>query len=146
MTAAYFSNEWKTEVKVGGFGFSITNGLFLNDVMVKDLHDTVLFSTHRLAVQPDLLQLWRGSLHVRKVLIDGGEFQLVTHPGDSVLNLQFIIDYFTSTDTLPEPPEIVPAKPFSVSGAMVVIRNFRFHYQDCNEFRSPTEWIMRISM
>ena len=56
MTAAYFSQAWNTEVMVGGFGFSITNGLTLDEIMVKDQRDTVLFATHHLAVQPDLKQ------------------------------------------------------------------------------------------
>jgi hypothetical protein len=131
MTAAYFSREWKTEVRVGEFGFSITNGVFLKDVVVKDQRDSILFATHELAVQPDLKQLWNGYIHVRKVLIDGGEFQLLTHKGDSTLNLQFIIDYFASADTTPKPPDTT-GKPLSISGRLIVIRNFRFHLQDYN--------------
>ncbi|HPS74548.1 MAG TPA: translocation/assembly module TamB domain-containing protein [Bacteroidales bacterium] len=132
MTAAYFSKAWKTEVRVGEFGFSLTNGVVLKDILVKDRRDSVLFATHLLAVQPDLRQLWNGNLHIRKVLIDGGEFQLVIPKGDSLLNIQFIIDYFTPATTVVKPVDTT-AKPFSISGAMVMIRNFRFHYQDCNE-------------
>lgn len=132
LTAAYFSREWKTEVKVGEFSFSLSQGVLLKDILVKDRRDTVLFATHQLGLQPDIKQLWNGSLHVRKVLVDGGEFQLITHKGDSALNLQFIIDYFTPADTTPKPPDTTPGKPFHISGAMVVIRDFRFHFQDCN--------------
>lgn len=130
--AAYFSREWKTEVRLGGFNFSLTKGVILDEVMVRDRNDSIMFETHRLAVQPDFTKLWSGMIYVNKVLVDGGQFQLITHKGDSLLNLEYILAYFDSGDTVQQPPDTT-GEPFSVSGASVVIRNFRFHYQDCNE-------------
>jgi hypothetical protein len=131
ITAAFFSREWKTDVRVGEFDFSLSGGVIFRDILVKDRRDSVLFTTHELSVQPDFRQLWNNYLHIHKVLIDGGEFQLLTHKGDSALNLQFIIDYFTSADTTAKPADTV-SKPVSISGSMVEIRNFRFHYKDFN--------------
>jgi hypothetical protein len=139
ITAAFFSREWKTDVRVGEFDFSLTGGVVFRDVMVKDRHDTVLFSTRELAVQPDFRQLWNGYLHIHKVLVDGGEFRLLTHKGDSALNLQFIIDYFASTDTTTTPSDTI-SKPFTISGAMAEIRDFRFNYRDFNA--EPVAWGM----
>ena len=117
---------------MGGFGFSLGKGIVIEDILVRDQRDTVLFSTHQLAVQPDWKKLAKGSFHIRKALVDGGAFQLIQYKGDSLLNLEFIIDYFSSGDTM-EKPRDTTGKPFSVTGSSVVVRNFRFHYQDCNQ-------------
>jgi hypothetical protein len=78
ITAAFFSREWKTDVRVGEFDFSLSGGVIFRDILVKDRRDSVLFTTHELSVQPDFRQLWNNYLHIHKVLIDGGEFQLLT--------------------------------------------------------------------
>jgi hypothetical protein len=137
IAAEYFSREWKTEVRISGFSFGLSKGLDIEGLMVKDQKGSVLLSAEVLSVSLDLKQLATRNIHVKKVIIENGEFQLITHKGDSTLNLQFILDYFSSKDSIIKPVDTTAGPPWSISGASIQLTDFRFHFQDENSEPVP---------
>jgi hypothetical protein len=134
MAASYLSRELKTDVRIGLFNFSLTRGLVMEDILFRDQRKADMFSAKKLAVQISSLNTGKKILIVRKVYIEKGVFQLLTHKGDSVLNLARIIDHFSSHDTTPPPPS-TPSKggKWHLLVNSVELDDTRFHFQDMNK-------------
>ena len=132
MAADYFSKELKTEIRIRGFNVSFKNGLMIEDITVLDRHKEIVFSAHKLGVKPGFILFKVRKLNISKVFIEKGNVQLLTHRGDSVLNFQFIIDYFASKDT-GKKTDTTPSVPWHISISSVNLTDTRFHLQDKNE-------------
>lgn len=132
--SAWLSQKMGTEIRIGGFNLSFSKGLLINDILVRDHRDTVMFSAHTLGVRPGVIHLKRHILNIGKVTVDQGVFQLLTHKGDSALNLQRFIDFFASKE--PD-TDTVPAAKWYLSVSSVDISDTRFHFQDENAVPEP---------
>ena len=129
MASVYLSKEMRTEVRIRGVDFSLVRGIAIEDVSVKDRNNEYVFRAHKLSVVPRRFNYRKRILRVRKVYIDKGEFQLLTHKGDSVLNLKFLIDYFSSKDTTKK-VDTTRGKPWHVSVSSVQLADTRFHFEN----------------
>ncbi len=132
LAADYLSEELKTEVRIRGFDLSIFRGLVIEEISLLDRNRETLFSAHELGAIPGFIKFSDKKLNIRKIYIDRGIVQLLTHKGDSALNLQFIIDYFAGTDSAP-PADTTTAPPWDITFSTVTLRDTRFHMQDFNE-------------
>ena len=136
MTSGYLSRQTGAEIKVGSFGLSLTKGLLIKDIMIKDQHHDELFSAHILGFIPGKIQLKQHRLNIGKIFINKGVIQLITHKNDSVLNLQFLLDYFASKDTLKKID--TTSRPWHITFSRVEMEDTRFHFQDENQPRVDT--------
>ncbi|MEI8007588.1 MAG: hypothetical protein WCI48_15385, partial [Bacteroidota bacterium] len=136
IAVAYFSKEWKTEFRIRSFNLSLLDGLVIHDISLKDRKGDYLFKANELAVVPGLIHLKTHKINIRKVFIDHGIVQLLTHKGDSSLNLQFIIDYFASSDTTKK-TDTVKGRPWDFTISNVILDSTRFHLEDENTPRIP---------
>ncbi len=132
LAADFLSKELKTEIRIRGFNISIKNGLLVEDISVLDRRKEILFSAHKFGVRPGFMVFKTRKLNISKVFIENGNVQLLTHRGDSVLNMQFIIDYFASKDTGKKTDSTL-AVPWHISIGSVSLVDTRFHFQDENE-------------
>lgn len=137
MVADNLSKKLKTEISIGGFDLSVRNGLVIGDILVKDHADSVMFSAHKLGIRIAKFLPWKRILTVDKVFIDNGIFQLITHKGDSSLNLQYFIDFFASHDTTSK-PDTALSKPWKLSVSSVELVSTRFHFADENQPKTDT--------
>ncbi len=136
LAADYLSKELKTEVRIRGLDVSIRNGLVINDILIRDLKKSTLFSARELGLRIGRFSYKKHILHVQRVFIDRGVVQLLTHKGDSVLNFQFIIDHFASGDTAKR-VDTTPSAPWNLSVGSVNLVDTRFHFQDENVPAAP---------
>jgi hypothetical protein len=128
----YLSVQLHTDIRIGGFNLSINRGLTIEDILIKDQHSVDLFSAHKLSVIPGKFSFSKKILNFRKIFIDKGLIQLLTHRGDSDLNLQFIIDYFTSKASV-KPYDTIRSPKWHLSISAVQIASTRFHFQNENK-------------
>ena len=134
--AGYFSEAWKTEVRIRDFRINIWDGLVIDGISLKDHQGQYIFSANKLAVRPGIIRLSRHRINIAKVYIDHGIVQLITHKGDSALNLKFIVDYFSSKDTTKKIDTAKgPGWKFTVGN--IVLLSTRFHFQDENKPQIP---------
>lgn len=126
------SVKLRTNIKIGGFDLSFSRGLTIEDLIIKDRQNAELFSAHKLSVVPGKFSFTKKILNIRKVFIDKGVIQLLTHKGDSDLNLQFIIDYFTPKAAV-KPYDTVRGARWHFLVSSVQITSTRFHLQDENK-------------
>ncbi|MDP4282362.1 MAG: translocation/assembly module TamB domain-containing protein, partial [Bacteroidota bacterium] len=130
-TSAYFSKELKTQVDIRGFYFSLAHGLTMEGMAIKDRNQAYLFRADKLSVVPGRFSYRKHILIIRRVYIENGEFQLLTHKGDSTLNIKFILDYFISKDTTRKATTL-PGKPWHFSVKSVELSDTRFHFENEN--------------
>ena len=133
MAADYLSKELGTTIRIGSFDLSLRNGLLLEEILVKDNHDTTLFAARELGVKPIWISLSNRTIKIQTIFISRGEFQLLQHKGDTALNLQFIINHFTTADTVPKIRDTLPGAPWMITCRHVTLTGIRFHYQDRNK-------------
>ncbi len=136
LAADYFSKALKTEIRISGFGLSFKNGLLIEGISVRDLQHEILFSANTLGVRPGQISLKNHHVNINQVFIEKGNIQLITHRGDSVLNLQFILDYFSSTDTITI-ADTTASSPWEISISAISLLDTKFHFQDKNEPPAP---------
>ena len=125
LVADYLSKELKTDIRIGGFDLSLTKGLVIEDISIRDRKKQAIFSAHKLSIQITRLSLRKKIMKIRQVYIDQGVFQLITYKGDSTLNLQFIVDYFASKDTS-RVVDTTVATPWKLSASSVELVDTRF--------------------
>jgi len=137
LTADYLSRKLNTSITIKGFDFSFSLGLIIQDIDVKDHKKMDLFVAHELSLMIGRFSLNKHILHIKRVYIDKGTIQFLTHRGDSILNLQQILDHFASSDTSKK-TDTTPSPKWNLSVAEVILKDTRFHFQDENKPRVET--------
>jgi hypothetical protein len=137
MTSEYLSRKLGSEVTIRGFNLSLTKGLLVEDIMIRDRENQVLFSAHVLGVIPKKISIRKHDIEIRKVFIDKGVIQLITHKNDSILNLQHLIDFFSSPDTTKK-TDTTPGRPWKFLVSRIELAETRFHLLDENTPRVDT--------
>ena len=123
---AFLSEELKTEVKVGGLDISWFFHLVLENVSVKDLHHKTLLDIGRLDLDFGKINLYKRQITIKQLSLEKADIGLVTYKGDSVMNLQFLVDYFTSTDTT----QVNPSRPWNIDLQRINLKKSHFLFQD----------------
>jgi hypothetical protein len=136
LASDYLSGKTKIDIKIGGFDLSLSKGLLIRDVMIKDRNHDDMISFHRIGLVPGKIQLRKHQLNIAKIFIDKGVIQLIIHKNDSLLNLRFLLDYFASKDTLKKTD--TSSRPWHITFSKVELQDTRFHYQDENQPKVDT--------
>lgn len=100
---AHYAKELKTQAHFNELSISIlSKTVMIRGLYVEDLHGQVLLSARKLEVSLD--KLTPHKISFKDVLLDKAICRLVTYKGEENLNLQFIVDYFASSDTTSASP------------------------------------------
>ncbi len=135
VAADYFSKTLNTEIRIKGFDLSLHHGVLIEGISVLDYRRDTLFRASELGVKPGMYSFKTKKINIRNVLIRDGLFQLLTHKGDSAINLQFILDHFASADTTPA--DTTPSKPPAITLTALILDNVHFRMQDLNTPAEP---------
>ena len=122
----YLSKELKTKVEVGGIDISWFLHVVLENVAVQDLHHKNLLNIARLDFDFSKINFYQRKIIIKELSLHKANVDLVTYKGDSVMNLQFLVDYFTSTDTT----HVNPSRPWNVDLQLLSMKQSHFLYQD----------------
>ncbi|MGE5425428.1 MAG: hypothetical protein ACM3N9_08690, partial [Syntrophothermus sp.] len=131
MASDYLSRELKTEIRIGGLDISLTRGLLIEHLSLKDRQHQEIVAAKRLGIIPGRFSFRHKILNIQKVSLEQGVVQLLTHKGDSSLSFQFIIDYFASGKKQAV-EDTTPSKPWNLSVSSVQLTDTRFHLNDEN--------------
>lgn len=93
------SKDLHTEITVQDVNVNFFTGVTLNKLFVKDLHKDTLLYIDKLNIDIKTFSLGDKIFIIDEVNIDNSYVNLKKYKQDSTLNLQFIVDYFASSDT-----------------------------------------------
>ncbi|MCE3278539.1 MAG: hypothetical protein K0S44_730 [Bacteroidetes bacterium] len=97
--AAYLSKRLHTKVEIGSVDIEFVKTVVLTDVYIEDLHKDTLLYSKKLKVDLGELDFEKHKLLISNVVLLNTNASLIKYREDEDLNLQFIIDAFTSWDT-----------------------------------------------
>lgn len=124
--ASAISNLLETNVTVQGVDFELIKTFVLRGVYVEDLHrDTLLYAGTLKGNIADL-NIKGNSYTLSELFLGDGKFRLKYYEGDTVLNLQFIIDALAGDDTA------ASGETISLQCKNVTLQNVVFSYDDFN--------------
>ncbi len=95
-----------TEVSVGRIELGLLNRILIEDVYLEDRTGKELLNVSRLSARFELAPLLKGKIVINSVQLFGLSAALTREHPDAVPNFQFVLDAFTSKDTLKEPTNI----------------------------------------
>lgn len=125
--AAYFSDEWNTEVQIEKVQIIFFDQVEISGVYVEDLHQDTLLYSQNLLVSIDDWSISESFVEIGGVDLKYSRVNLKIYEGEEDMNFQFIADYF-ATD---EPPE--ETEPFRVNVKRIGIDYINFSFNDENE-------------
>ncbi len=125
---SYFSKELKTRIHIGGVNVSFGGDVILEDVFVADLQKDTLLYTRKLTVGVGKFSYRKHLLHINTVTLTDGLLDLKIYPGDSLTNVQFILNYFSPSDTTVTK---TPVK-WEIKVHNIDLQRLKFNYSDLN--------------
>jgi hypothetical protein len=137
LASDYVSQKTGTDIRIGGFRLSLFRGLVIREIHVLDRKKTEMFAARQIGVVPGAFHPRTRRLTVKKIWVDHGVIQLITHRNDTVLNLQHLLNFFSSGDTTKK-PSTTPSKQWWMMVSTVEITDTRFHFQDENAPKADT--------
>jgi len=126
--AAYLSEQWHTTVHINSLYLEPFTSVILEDFYVLDKRKDTLVNMPKLTVGISGFSLFHSikqhTLDLKLVKLDNPSIYLKEYK-DSTTNLKFILDYFSSPDTVKS-----KGKPWNVIFQKVAIRNMHFRYKN----------------
>ena len=132
--AAYYSEKLHTKVEVGGVDIGFFNKIILEKVYVQDLHKDTLLYAQKIALSIGKINRETHHIFIKNVEFKNMQLALITYKNEKDLNLQFIIDEFTSTDTTADTTST--GWHFKFGG--LALNNVDFKLQDRNDTSTTT--------
>ncbi len=107
--ASYLSSQLNTEVVIGGFRFNWFLEAVITDIKISDKHKNILLQADKIRADVKSVDIRNHKLILNEISLSNADVNLIYYKADSSLNLQFIIDYFSSSvvDTTYTEPWIV---------------------------------------
>jgi hypothetical protein len=123
--AAYLSDKLKTKIEIGSLEIDLFKTVVLTDVYIEDLHKDTLLYAQKLKIDISEFNIKKQKLEIKRIVLQNSQASLIKYREDEDLNLQFIIDAFTSSDTTKH-----VRKPWDISFLEVTCVNTAFNYRN----------------
>lgn len=126
--AAYLSRQLHTDVRVGEFRLNWFMEAVITDIRILDQHHQVLLEAGKIKAGVKSIDFAKHKLVLNDISLANADINLVFYKGDSSMNLQFIIDYFSSpvVDTTPSTPWKLYINNLKISKSHFVHRDERY--------------------
>ncbi len=126
-TADYLSKEWKTEVTLKGIYVSPFLDVVVRDLKINDQNHQPMLEVPRLEVSVARIDLRQRIAEFKKLSLYHAKANVLLAGEERELNLQFMIDYFSGSDTT---QETTPSKPWKILCPNVDISKTNFTYRN----------------
>ncbi len=124
--ASYLSGKLHTRVDIGSVDIEFFKKLVLENVYVEDQHHDTLLYSKKLKLDIGSISIKKRKIYFYNIVLFNTKTSLVKYKDDNNLNLQFIIDAFSSKDTIKKSP----AAPWDISFREVTLLNSDFSYRN----------------
>lgn len=125
--ASFFSKELKTEISIGSIEITGFFNVSLENVTIKDLHKNLLLDSKKMTINVSDINTKNQFISLGNILMDNTTINLRKYKSEKEMNLQFLVNYFSSKDT------VSTGNSWGFSCFAFSIRNAHFVYQDLNK-------------
>ena len=126
---SYLSEELHANIKIKGVDIAFFKGIVLQKIVIADLqNDTILYAP-KLQINIGKLSIKKHKLKINKLILDNAYIALKKYKDSTDMNYSFIVDYFSSTDTIRK-----DTTKWELSCSALEISDTRFIYQNQNKY------------
>lgn len=126
--ASYLSKKLKTEITIGGVDISWFLDVVIEDVKIKDLKKNNLLNVEKIVVDIKKINFSNHQILVDNIDLNKASVNICRYKGEPHFNYQFIVDYFSSTDTTAK-----ESKPWSFEVSSFKLAGTALTYNDYNK-------------
>lgn len=131
---SHLSNELNTTITIKNVDFRLFDHLVLKGILFEDQKKDTLLYCDRLDVSLLKLNTDSNKFDLGDIILERPDFYLKRFPGkDEGMNLDFIIDYFSSSDTSG------PHRTTTITASSLQLVDARFRYKDQRDSVSTTQ-------
>lgn len=130
--AGYLSRELNTIVYIEKLKVVFPLHIDIKNLGIEDQRGKPVLRTQGLQFSLSSLRFKSHNMKINRIALKNPEINLITYPGDSVMNLQFVLDYFAGSDTTGG-----PAAPWAFRLMNAEINNATFSLHDYNKEPQP---------
>jgi len=128
--ASYLSDQIKTEVHISKLRISLTLNFVAEDFFINDKYHNNIINSQKVQFKIKKISFRKRKIEFSKILFEKNNLALIKYKNDSVMNYQFIIDYFKSNDTtIQENTWKIACNTFEIKKS-----NFKYQNQDKMNF------------
>jgi hypothetical protein len=124
----YLQNKLHTTVQIGKLDIDFPTTLSLQNIFIEDLSKDTLLYGKELKVKMDMVKLISSNIDIKKITLNGIVAKVKRLPPDSVFNFQFIVDAFSSPDTLSKSSSDTSTLQMSIDE--ILVNKTRIIYKD----------------
>src|SRR5690348_11566269 len=124
----YLQNKLHTTVAIGKLDIDFPTTLSLQSIFIEDLSKDTLLYGKELKVKMDMVKLISSNIDIKKITLEGIVAKVKRLPPDSVFNFQFIVDAFSSPDTLKKSPSDTSTLQMNIDE--ILVNKTRIIYKD----------------
>lgn len=121
--AENYSKKLGTEVTIGSAYVDGLWNVVINDLKINDKHHHSLLSVHKMKAGLGTFSIRKRQLNIRRITLYNADVNLKKYAEDSAMNLQFLIDYFSSSST-----DTSATKPWKIGLKSFAMQNSSFSY------------------
>lgn len=133
----YLSKELATVIKIDKVDIEFFKAAHLNGVYIEDKTKDTLFSGGNIVVELNLFDYEFQKVNIRNVTLENATAKLAIHKKDSVFNFQFLIDHFSSNDTIKDTTK----SGWDVTFNELTLKNINFQFINENKKTTITSTI-----
>ncbi len=122
--AWYLSNQWGAKVTVDGVDIEFWKKIVLEGVYIEDQHRDTLLYAEKLKLDIGTFDRDSQNVYIDDVILQNSTVKLKEYKGDSIFNFQFILDKFSSQDTLPK-----DSTQWKIAIKGITLENIRFAFR-----------------
>lgn len=127
---AYASSYLGSEVQMEGIYLEPFRTLRIDGVLIRDVFSDTLIHADAIHLKLNYLDREKQHIFLDLVEVHQAYFNLYTQPGDSLTNLDYLLDVFASADTSASAPVVINCDE-------VILDKLRFSYSDGNKEPMP---------
>lgn len=121
--AQNYSKKLGTEVSISSAYIDGLWNLVVNDLKINDKHHQPLVSIHKMKAGLGRFSFKNRNLHIRRITLYDADINLKKYASDSSINIQFLVDYFSSTSA-----DTSASKPWNIELKSLALQGSSFNY------------------
>lgn len=131
----YLSQELGTNIKIGGLDISWFMNILLEDVVIEDKAGRNIVKARQIKVDFGKLDRKKRFIGIYVLSLKQAEINLIKNKSDSLMNYDFILEYFTGNDTTTK--SATESKPWIIGISGIGLQDCNFSYN--NELKTFSE-------
>lgn len=137
LATKFLSSYVNTDVRVNAVDIDFFKTAVIKGIYIEDQHKDTLLYAEKIAIDIDLLSLRKNIVEIGKVTIYNANAELKYYKGENDINLQFLIDAFSSKDTTGSSPSNWK---FALHKVELINSQFSYHNFDATPVNSGIDW------